>query len=64
MFVDNCGFMDPRGGNNRDQHLLPKHRVCRLAHSQQASKGGKCAHRTHCVPNHGYLHPLSALLDR
>lgn len=57
MHADYLGIVGPWHGNHRHQHLLPQHRLCGLANSQQFTHGRKGVHRDGSVSPNGRLHP-------
>ena len=56
MLVGYCDLMDPRHRNHWLQHLLPEHRLCGLANSQQFTKGCKCVRWAPSVSLNACLH--------
>ena len=61
MLEGYCDLVDPRRGNHWHQHLLPEHRLCGLATSQQFTKGCKCVRWAPSVSLDAPLHLSSHL---
>lgn len=63
MHADHRYIMDSRGGNHRNQHLLPQHRLRGLVNPQQSTQSCKCVRWDLGVSLNGHLHPCSHLLN-